>query len=226
METDHSDWIEGRSCTGKDPYTPGEAGVRKVPLSPKAGTAHERAGIVKPPSCDDASRKMREYQSLQPRRIMLARRGLAVPGGVAAVEPAERAGIPRDIGDAPVIARAQKFEHRLLGLAGIHERDGADRLERPGVIHLDCEVRNIPVLAPDERIAVKHRRLAAFDRGSAVFDDERGKPEGEIAAHCLYGVERDAFGGAGGAADIALVDICEKRLRGRPTAGERRRHRN
>src|SRR5580700_7128564 len=56
------------------------------------------------------------------------------------------------------------------------------------------------------------------------FDDERGKPEREIAAHRLYGVERDAFSGAGGAADIALVDICEKRLCSRPTAGESRQH--
>src|SRR5712671_3050577 len=44
-------------------------------------------------------------------------------------------------------------------------------------------------------------------------------------AHRLYGVERDAFGDAIGAADIALVDVCEKRLCGRPTAGESRRHR-
>ena len=61
-----------------------------------------------------------------------ARHGLTVPGRVAAVERAERAGFPRDIGDAPIIARAQQFEHHLLGLARIHERDGADRLERPG----------------------------------------------------------------------------------------------
>src|SRR5260370_2233914 len=101
---------------------------------------------------------MREYQSL----TMLARRWLAVAGRVAAVERAERAGIPRDIGDVPVIAGSQQFEHHLLGLARIHERDGADRRERPGVLHLDGEVRNIPVPAPDERIAVKHRRLAEF----------------------------------------------------------------
>jgi hypothetical protein len=116
---------------------------------------------------------MREYQSL----TMLARRWLAVAGRVAAVERAQRAGIPRDIGDAPVIAGAQQFEHHLLGLAGIHERDGADRLERSHLLHLDREVRNIPVLAPDERIAVKHGRLAAFSRGRAVFNDERGKPK-------------------------------------------------
>src|SRR3982074_493372 len=95
-----------------------------------------------------ARRMMGEYHSLQPLRTMLARRGFAVAGRVAAVEPAERAGIPRDIRNAPVIAGAQQYEHHLLGLAGIHERDGADRLERAGVLHLDGEVRNIPVLAP------------------------------------------------------------------------------
>ena len=37
-----------------------------------------------------------------------------------------------------------------------------------------------------------------------IFDDERGEPKGEIAAHCLYGIERDALGGA---VDVAPVDI-------------------
>jgi hypothetical protein len=37
------------------------------------------------------------------------------------------------------------IEHHLRGLVGIHKRDGADRLERTGVLHLDGEVRNIPL---------------------------------------------------------------------------------
>ena len=62
-------------------------------------------------------------------KVGSAHHGLTVVGRMA-VERAERAGLPRDIGDAPIAARAQQFEHHLLGLARIHERYCADRLER------------------------------------------------------------------------------------------------
>ena len=96
------------------------------------------------------------------------------------------------------------------GFSGIGEGDGPDRLRPAGLLHIDGEVRNIPILVAHEGIAVQRRRLAALGRARPVFENERGEPDGEVAAHLFGAGERHAFGRVGRAA---------RRTSGRSAAG-------